>query len=235
MLLLLGILLGLAPGFVWLFFYLQEDPHPEPKSLLALTFFFGCAFAFFALPVQVVANQQLRDFAIPRASIISVFILAFTEEVAKFGAAYLALFRSRDFDEPIDAMIYMVVAALGFATVENLGAISSQPITAATISGVLETASLRFVGATLLHALCAGIIGYHWAYHMRRFLGSWSFFWALILATSLHSAFNFAIIKYGDPFFSVLFVIVAGFFVLHDFEKLKKLELVEPEIQANGV
>ncbi len=222
--LLLGILLGLAPGFVWLSFYLKEDPHPEPKRLIALTFFLGGAFAFFALIGQIVVNGQLKDFGIARYSIISIIALALIEEIAKFAAAYVSVFHSLDFDEPIDAMVYMVVAALGFATIENLGAISSQTITVANISGVFETASIRFVGATLLHALCAGIIGYHWAYHMKSFLGSWSFFWALFLSTTLHSVFNYAILTYGNPSLSVLLVIAAGFFVLHDFEALKNLE-----------
>lgn len=228
MLLFLGIVLGLTPGFVWLAFYLQEDPHPEPRRLIILTFFLGCACAFFALVGQVVANAQLTMVGIVRHSIISIALLALIEELAKFFAAYIAVFRSFDFDEPVDAMIYPIVAAVGFATIENLGAISGTPLTAANVSTVFETASLRFVGATLLHTLAAGIIGYHWAYHMKHFLGSWSFFWAIFLATALHTLFNLGIIVYGDSFFSVIIVIAAGFIVLHDFETLKRLSPLSP-------
>jgi len=38
------ILLGLLPSFAWLFFFLKEDTHPEPKKMIALVFFLGGIF-----------------------------------------------------------------------------------------------------------------------------------------------------------------------------------------------
>ena len=41
-------LLGILPGLVWILFYLQEDPHPEPKHLILLSFVVG---GLMAVPV----------------------------------------------------------------------------------------------------------------------------------------------------------------------------------------
>ena len=43
-------LLGIVPALVWLWFWLREDTkHPEPRSLILLTFFYGALSVVFAL------------------------------------------------------------------------------------------------------------------------------------------------------------------------------------------
>ena len=46
--------------------------------------------------------------------------VAFVEELAKFLMMFFLLRKNFVFDEPIDALIYSVVIALGFAFVENI-------------------------------------------------------------------------------------------------------------------
>jgi RsiW-degrading membrane proteinase PrsW (M82 family) len=53
MLAVIGVLLALVPGFAWLFFYLQEDPHPEPVRSIVRTFVAGIGCAFVALAIQI--------------------------------------------------------------------------------------------------------------------------------------------------------------------------------------
>lgn len=225
---LVGILLALLPGLAWLFFYLQEDPHPEPKSLLAAVFVCGGAFAFAALTIQVILQESgaildpvTSPFAHPAWVIASLFVLSMAEEIFKFAAAFFMVHKKPDFDEPVDAMIYMVVAALGFATVENIGAVTPQPGETQLLATIYETLSLRFVGATLLHTLCSGIVGYYWAVSIRDF-GEKRFVWyGIMLATALHTVFNYLIITYGNLIYTLVFVMAVGLIVLHDFEKLK--------------
>ena len=121
-----------------------------------------------------------------------------------------------DFDEPVDAMIYMIVAALGFAAVENIAA-------AAKGSGLaFETTSLRFIGATLLHTISSGLLGYYWAKEIitkrRVFL-----YIGFALATVLHVIFNYLILNYEPVVVPTTFLIVAALLILYDFEKLKRL------------
>ena len=228
---LLIILVALLPGFAWLFFYLQEDLHPEPKGLLATAFMSGAAFSFLALAVQLILKrtgyipEMIRPDAVaaflPYGVIGAIFAFSFVEEIFKFAAAYLTVHNKPDFDEPVDAMIYAVVAALGFATVENLGAIAPAPGQPAMLGLALETVSMRFMGATLLHTLAASLVGYYWALSIRGFgRNAWLWF-GILLATLLHGTFNYLIINYGSLVYGLIFIAVAGLFVLLDFEKLK--------------
>ncbi|MBI4094436.1 MAG: PrsW family intramembrane metalloprotease, partial [Candidatus Liptonbacteria bacterium] len=169
------VFLALVPSFAWLFFYLQEDLHPEPKKLLALTFVVGAAFSVPALYLQIASNCVLlldceaarQDFA--AFSVPFIFLFAFIEEAAKFAAAYFTVRRSPAFNEPVDAMIYMVVASLGFAAAENLGIFNFGRAPGVPFADAFEITTLRFIGATLLHALASAIVGYYWAVSIRDF------------------------------------------------------------------
>ena len=226
---LLAIGLSLFVGFVWLFFYLREDIHPEPRGLLLAVFASGIAFAFFAVALQVTIRPILANLQ-PNApmnhglpiTLLSLTILACIEEVMKFAAAHVIVHKNREFNEPVDAMIYMVVAALGFATLENFGALSGNSGEPLLLGTVLETASLRFVGATLLHTLSSGIVGYYWAVSIREFFQARFLFIGIALATLLHVIFNYLILNYGNAFYPILLVTIAGFFVLSDFERLRR-------------
>ncbi len=221
--LVLTLVLGLLPGFAWLVFYLdEEDPHPEPKRLIALTFFAGIAFGFFAIALEQIFNNVAARVGIELLSVLSLVGLAFIEELMKFSAAYFSVGKSPELDEPIDRMIYLVVAALGFATLENLGAVASiQTAGMPAITTILQTDSLRFVGATLLHSLASAVVGYHWALGVARKKVVRNLAVGFALATVLHAFFNYLILNYGSIVYTVLLLVVVGFFVLNDFEKLK--------------
>jgi RsiW-degrading membrane proteinase PrsW (M82 family) len=221
LMLIISLVFGLLPGFAWLVFYLGEAHHSEPKRLIAFTFIVGMAFGFFTVAIENIFSGWAAGIGIQELSLLSLFGLAVIEEVMKFTAAHFAINRNPEFTEPVDAMIYMIVAALGFATIENIGAISGISLQAALIPAVFETVSLRFVGATLLHTLTSGLVGYYWALGIVK--GKvWRYITGgLVVAAVLHTAFNYLILTYGSAVYSVVFLIVVGFFVLNDFEILK--------------
>ena len=221
LMLVIALVFGLLPGFAWLVFYLGEASHPEPKRLIAFTFIVGMAFGFFTVAIENIFTGWATGIGIQELSLLSLFGLAAIEEVMKFTAAHFAINRNPEFNEPVDAMIYMIVAALGFATLENIGAISGISPQAAIIPAVLETISLRFVGATLLHTLTSGIVGYYWALGIVRGKVPRYIITGVVMAAILHTTFNYLILTYGDAVYSVVFLIVIGFFVLNDFEALK--------------
>ncbi|MDO8664141.1 MAG: PrsW family glutamic-type intramembrane protease [Candidatus Liptonbacteria bacterium] len=231
---LLIIILGLLPGFTWLLFYLQEDIHPEPKKMIAKVFFAGALSAIAALLVQLLIScafvyhfGNCSKTLAEKISLISpALMLAFVavEEIAKFAAAYFIIAKSKYFDEPVDAMVYMAVAALGFATVENLGALSGQG-TPVLLSGIFEIATFRFVGTTLLHTLTSSIAGYFWALGIRNFKSKKFIVYGLILATILHTAFNYLILTTVNLLYPIVFVTIVGLFMLGDFDKLKRKQI----------
>lgn len=210
------VLLGLIPSVVWLLFFLQEDRRrPEPKGLLLSTFFWGAAVTFYVLPIQIILRNLLVAAGLGELHPIFLFWLAGVEEVLKFAIVFLWVNRRKDFDEPIDAMIYMIVASLGFAAVENVA-------TALRAPNSFELLTMRFIGATLLHGLASGLVGYYWAKGIVRGRIWQSILIGILLATILHSIFNYLMLNFGPGIKVTSFLIFLAFFVLADFEKLKK-------------
>src|SRR3989344_649156 len=223
--------LGLAPSLVWLSFYLRKDCNPEPKYLLIKAFLMGIIIAPLAVLLQLGFSElkNIFDFEFLYQGTPAFFLWSsFVEEFLKFFAIYLVVIRSPEFDEPIDAMIYMITAALGFAAIENVlvmfGLISGGVGTA------LNTLALRFVGATLLHALASGLIGYFLAM-------SWFFrehkkkliIFGLLIATLFHAAFNMLISFSQDSaapvvglVYTTFLLIVLAFLVSILFDKIKE-------------
>lgn len=225
------LILGLLPGFVWLAFYLQEDrKKPEPKKLLVLSFLSGAAVTIPAVGLEILVRDGLRYSGVIDYGVISFLGLSLVEEVMKFSAAYFVIHKSREFDEPIDAMIYLVTAALGFATAENiavnsglLSAFDPSELAATSIifGDVFDVTTRRFIGATLLHSLSSGIVGYYWALGIFKKKTLKFIIAGLLIATLLHAIFNYLIIKNVGIIFPTLFLALIAFFVLNDFEKLK--------------
>ncbi len=218
------IALGAIPSLAWLIFYLREDArHPEPRKLILYTLIAGALVTVFVLQIQIIVNDWVTGKGFSTYSFISFVLLGAVEEIFKFLAVYFAVSRRKEFDEPIDAMVYMVVASLGFAMVENIASIFQSHSITFTSPGPLETTALRFVGATLLHSLTSGVVGYYWgkaiAAGSGRFTG---IAWGLVLATLLHAFFNYLIIKSEPVALPLIFLMFMGLFVLNDFEKLKR-------------
>jgi RsiW-degrading membrane proteinase PrsW (M82 family) len=217
---LLPLLLGILPGFAWLIFYLEEDPHAEPERLIIFTFLTGIAFGFFTIIIEHFFTEFAGSLGITEFSIISLLVLAAIEETVKFASAYLSISQTPEAKDPIDPMIYMIVAALGFATLENIGTLANIP-TNGFLPSALQTLLFRFVGATLLHTLTSGIIGYYWSVGASRNKAGWYIARATILAALIHATFNYLILNYENLAYAGLFIIIVGFLVLNDFEKLE--------------
>ncbi|MEK9155007.1 MAG: PrsW family intramembrane metalloprotease [Patescibacteria group bacterium] len=221
----LAILLGLVPSFAWLIFFSREDVHPEPKKIIARTFIAGAAITFLAIFFQFYSLKFFRLIGFSEYNFYSFLAAATIEEVFKFLAAYLVIRKSRFFDEPIDAMIYMISAALGFAAMENIFiAFNNIYFSDGGLNGVLGILTLRFVGATLLHALASGIVGYYWAKGFKNISVNIkvSVLKGLILASVLHAIFNYLILSYsGILIIPILFIVIIALFLFRDFEKIK--------------
>jgi RsiW-degrading membrane proteinase PrsW (M82 family) len=204
-------LLGLLPSLIWLVFFLLEDRiNPEPKRMIAKVFLAGSVSALFAavpqlfIKLSIIPLIKIDDF-----SVAAFVIFALIEELVKFAAVYIVICNEECFDEPIDAMIYMITAALGFAALENILYIAG-----ARSDLIIESISMRFVGATLLHAIASGLIGYFW---MRKKIIT-----GIIVATLLHTGFNVLVLHSNStPIYATSILIFASFFLFDDFDIMK--------------
>ena len=223
--------LGLAPSLAWLSFYLKKDCHPEPKYLVAKAFLMGIIISPLAILLQLGFSELRNTFGVnifDQGTPIFFLWSSLVEEFLKFFAVYLVVIRSPEFDEPVDGMVYMISAALGFAAIENvLVMFNLIPDGAGT---ALNTLALRFIGATLLHALASGLIGYFLAM-------SWFFreqkkkliVFGLIIATLFHTAFNMLISfaqESANPVIGLVYttflLIIMAFLVSILFDKIKE-------------
>lgn len=241
---------GLIPALIWLFFWLREDLHPEPKRLILKAFWGGiiavplalaleaalyCAESFFFLHKSQAAmcgseTPLLGEFPW-LFSIISLWSFAFAEEYVKYKSAKHYVLHGQDFDEPVDAMIYLITVALGFAAFENFFFLFS-----AFHDGIFQglvISNLRFLGATLLHALSSAIVGYGiaLAFYNKRTVQRRDLLWGLLGATLLHGIFNSVITSHSETGGSIQMTLailsITGVFIIFAFDRVKKMRRIK--------
>ena len=225
----LTIILGLLPSFAWLLLFLKEDIHPEPKKIIAKAFFAGVVFAAIALIFELIAQYLNISLTIGKNSFFDFLWLSILEEVLKLGAAYMVIRKSPFFDEPMDAMIYIITAALGFAALENLAVITNVfleptfPLKNQIWQEALGVTVIRFSGATLLHSLSSGVLGYYWAKGIIKKKVGLLVAQGVVIASLLHAIFNYLIMELkAFTIYPIIFLIIVAVFVFWDFEKIKK-------------
>jgi RsiW-degrading membrane proteinase PrsW (M82 family) len=187
-----AILGGVLPALVWLAFWLLEDRcQPEPKRFIFLCFVAGMLAVWPAL--------MLERMLVPYASGTTLILgWATIEECLKFGAAAVFALLWANYDEPLDAVVYMVTAALGFSAMENALFLLT-PIGNGELVKSVVTGDLRFIGATLLHTLSSATIGIMlaWSFGQPAAARRMAALGGVILAVFLHTLFNFFILQGG--------------------------------------
>jgi RsiW-degrading membrane proteinase PrsW (M82 family) len=228
------IIFALAPSVIWLLFFLRKDVHPESNRMILIVFSFGILAAIPAALIEMGFLQILQDFI--KSSILflilSVFIgVALIEEVFKYLVVKGGVFTNPEFDEPIDVLLYMIIAALGFAVTENLLILSpiSEPFQF-QFWETLTISAFRFIGATFLHALCSGTLGYFLAISFLKTRERFKLlFFGFSLTILLHGLYNFSIMKIeGNLRFAIPIAILMtlAIFVSLGFQKLKKIKSI---------
>ncbi len=204
-------LAGILPSLLWLSFWLLEDKkHPEPKKFLFFTFLAGMAIVVpVVLPLEKLVQAQASLAGYASEGLLVLLLWAFIEEVFKFAAAYAAALHWRVFDEPMDGMIYMITAALGFAALENMLFLLT-PLSLGKIDQTIITGDLRFIGATLLHVLTSATVGLCLAFAFKKAVSVRRFaaLFGVVLATALHTAFNFFILNQGGGATFFIFLVL---------------------------
>ena len=222
------ILFGLAPSIIWLLFFLRKDSHPESNSMILKIFFFGMLAALPVAMLEIGFYEQLKSLGFPifLSRIIYVFLgIAFVEEIFKYLVVKKWVNRDSELDEPVDIMLYMIIAALGFAASENL-LILFPLLNPFQFFETAVVSILRFVGATLLHTLTSGLIGYFMVLSFLEAKNHSKIAKGLFTATALHGLYNFSIMEVSGSlkFLIPIFILVSlAVFLSLGFDKVKKL------------
>jgi len=215
---LFSIAVGILPTIFWLWFWLKEDPHPEPKRILLLTFLYGIASTIPAILGEYITKIFVTG------SLMYLF-WAIIEETLKYYAAKKAALDKPFYDEPVDALVYLITAALGFACLENILFSFNDFLKTGILAGLL-TGNVRFIGATLLHTASSAIVGASLAFSFfHKEKEHYNVIGGLLLASFLHFLFNYSIINLKGNIFKIFIplwiLIIVIFFV---FEKIKRLK-----------
>ncbi|MFA6324756.1 MAG: PrsW family glutamic-type intramembrane protease [Candidatus Paceibacterota bacterium] len=219
----LAFLGGVVPSLLWLWFWLNEDKEePEPKGIIFICFILGMASVIFTLPIQKFIQGTVHT---PHLQILG---WASVEEIIKYLTVIILLYRTNYINKPIDWPIFLITSALGFAALENmLFLIKPLSLNQATVG--LLTGYLRFLGSTLLHAVSSGILGIMigLSFYLNKFIKKIHLLLGFIMAITLHSVFNFFIMKdSGSGFLQVFtFLWVVTIINLLLFEKLRRMSI----------
>jgi protease PrsW len=223
---------GLLPALVWLWFWLHESyDHHEPKKVLILSFILGMLGVFLVFPVHFILNIFFS--LDPSTKLyMTTIVWAGSEEIIKYILTFMVAlrFRPKVFDEPIDAFVYLMTVALGFAAMENTLFLIGPLLQGETIMSII-TGNMRFMGANLLHVASSGLlslfIGY--SYYKKKYIRIIYLIVGLISATLLHAVFNLLIIILTEIqkemiFVAFSYVWITLIILILALEKVKKIK-----------
>ena len=131
--------------------YKQDKYDKEPSGLIIKSFLFGCLSVIPILLLEIIFNEKY---------FLNIFFymllgVALIEEGMKFFFLKKYLYNHKEFNEPLDGIVYAVMISLGFATVENLLYVFVYAPGQETYVAVL-----RMFSAIPLHASCGVVMGY---------------------------------------------------------------------------
>ncbi len=189
----------LIPLLFWAAYHYYHDRHrPEPVGNLLLCIALGVAASYLSkYSYQSLDLFGLRFDAVVLAStnlpglfMYAVFGIGLIEEFSKMVPFLIFVLRFRDFDEPIDSIVYASFIALGYALSENLYFIQ--------YLSTSESFARGFAGP-LVHIVFASV----WAYHIglakladRNIFGV-TVFW-LFATAILHGTYDFIVLGYSQ-------------------------------------
>jgi protease PrsW len=207
------LILSLAPVFIIAgYIYFRDKYEKEPLRLLFVALLAG---AFTVIPILFV--ERFLDtftsafYGLMAAAWKAFVVAAFTEELFKFMALYLLIWKSREFNDKYDGIVYSVFISLGFAAVENVMFVMG--------SGVF-TGIMRAITAVPAHAIFGITMGFYFGMarfyrkkedHLKRR--------ALLIPVLLHGIYDFILFT-GIDWLSLVFI---GFLIYLYYSGLKRI------------
>jgi len=148
---------AVIPALLLMLYFHRRDVNREPARVVWFTFILGVVSTAPVVGLVLGAEWLGLDpdrIADPRlAGLASAFFqAAIPEELFKYLVLMLFVYRHREFDEPMDGVVYGVAASLGFAAMENVLYV---------FNGGMVVALLRAVTAVPGHAFLGVVMGYY--------------------------------------------------------------------------
>ena len=246
----------LMPGIIIVFVLLRYDKFPEPPKWLIVTILlaFAGTTIFGTVKYDILRihewyptyiGEELSGFSFYFLNFIDAYILvAFGEELVKYLVILLFCVRLKEFNEPLDGLIYGGMAGLGFALEEAFVYLSSaisvaaaaEPGTSEGTSEIIDTIFGRWT-AIPAHVFFGLIMGSLFSYTIFNRVNKYLFlFLAILIPTLLHGTYDF-ILFVNLPHILFLFLYAGmlawavGLFV--HYKGLQRLKNTEAEQKYN--
>ncbi len=156
---LLEILLTIAPIILLGCYVYFKDDDKEPSKILFRLFIGGFLAAILTVLLSMILETVCPYLQLDNSSnsVIRLFLHTFimvglVEECSKWIFLYLFSYKSKEFDQLYDMIVYSVFVALGFALIENILYVNN---------GGISTAIIRFFLAIPAHVSMSIFMGYY--------------------------------------------------------------------------
>lgn len=194
---------AITPGLALaLIFYLVDRHNREPINMLLKVFIYG---AVFVIPTVFIENFLLffNIFSgLPGIFYMAFIVAGLTEEYMKRKVVLKHVYFNPVFDEKLDGIVYCVMSALGFATVENIMYVVFR------FSDVESAGYYRAIVSVPAHMLFAVTMGYYLS--LAKFSSSpeeYRYYYkkSLWVPVVLHGIFDFILMS-ENAFLMILFI-----------------------------
>ena len=214
------LLATILPSIILVTYFVNSDKFKEPTFQIIKNFFLGILITIPAFFLNTYFGNFLETNTNISEDLIGSFLTAAPiEEGLKFSVLFYFVYKMKDFNEPLDGIVYGVCVSLGFATLENIYYVYVLPEYFATTP--LSLALLRAFSAVPAHAAFGAIMGY--------FFMKYSFvskkdnlLFSLAIPIFLHGFYNLSM-SYNF-FVGFILVITLWIIIFNKFSKLIKMQ-----------
>ena len=216
---LLLLIISILPVFLVGLYIYKKDTNKEPKSLLIGLLFSGLLAGIVVIIVNVFMALVLSDgyisddvsgFSFFRLFLTIFFEIALVEEFSKWFMVRFLGYRSKEYDEVYDIIVYSAFVALGFAGFENIFYVLDGGIGIGLLRGILSVPG---------HAAFGIFMGYYmgWAKFYKnkdRLMYFRYMFLSIFIPSLLHTGFNFCLYVSGFSFFLIFLGLVIIIYIV---------------------
>jgi protease PrsW len=187
---------AIAPAVLLLWLVVAADSRPEPPRVVLIAVVLGALSAIVAVLFEVWLPRQflIGDKSWFGVGASTLLFVGIPEETVKISIIAAMALRARDFDEPMDGVVYGTAVGLGFAALENFFYLVNADKNWASVAVMRGVLSVPFhgalgaiAGAYIARARFGGALGARFHSRWRRpglLLSAW------LIPVVLHTLFD---------------------------------------------
>ena len=214
------LLVTILPSILIILFFVYSDKFREPRGQILKVFIYGILITipayFLNTYLSIFWNNNFR---VSEGLTGSFLTAAPVEEGLKLSILYFFVYKMKDFNEPIDGIVYGVTASLGFATLENFYYVYLLADYYQTSS--MSLAIVRSFSAVPAHAVFGVFMGYFFMKYVFVKKGD-NLLFAFTIPFVLHGCYNLFIAS--NFYISLGLILICWIIALKMFSGLKEIQ-----------